>query len=217
MDNLLDQFIELSKEYSTVQAMNELIKFHGLEGVEKFYELAKKDWNNYSTAFIKFELELKNYKKSLEQKKEYKPKKRKNPLSIYNVSIVIVKGHPEIYCDGYLLLEDLEPEQVQKWYSEKIDRLPIKEISYESIKMLYPNADTYEFAKFIRYEKLGKFMVAVLKNEYNEVYLNDEYYLFLHEKNYQFKIPKICSERTPVLLYRNNKLVGIIMSITKNE
>jgi hypothetical protein len=146
---------------------------------------------------------------------KHKPKLRKNPLSINNIAIVNIIDHPEIYCDGVLLLEDLDPEQVQKWYAEKSDKLYCRKMNYEDIKRIYPNnISLYAPAKFTGYKKneVGK-MVAVLQSEDNEVHINDEYYLFLEKLGYQFLITKTNKYGALVLLKRNNKIVGAIAPI----
>jgi hypothetical protein len=149
--------------------------------------------------------------------KEYKPKLRKNPFSINNIAIVNIIDHPEIYCDGVLLLEDLDPQQVQKWYAEKSDKLYCRKMNYEDIKRIYPNnISLYVPAKFGGYKRNGlRKMDAVLQSEDNEVYINDEYYLFLERLGYEFLITKTNEPGAVVLLQRNNKIVGAIMPIIR--
>lgn len=76
---------------------------------------------------------------------------RKEPTAIKGAGteVVNIKGHPEIFTDANLLLEDRLPSEVSKWKAIKPSS---REIDYQTVKNLYPKTATKP-VEFISFEK----------------------------------------------------------------
>lgn len=129
---------------------------------------------------------------------------------------ISIKYHPEIYTDGYLLLEDRNPQEVKKWQNEtssKYHYYPETEYEYQNVKNLYPEAETkpVEFLGFTEGESDSvPYAHLNIGNEYSEM-INAEYYKWLTKEGYVIKSTGI--EYNPLVLERGGKDVGVLMPI----
>ncbi len=128
-----------------------------------------------------------------------------------------VRGHPEIYSDGVILLEDRTPEEVKKW-QEKLKRVSkdygyLEEIDYGTVKNLYPKGETIE-PKLLGYVKGENTYIAHFDvGKDKTLAVNAEYYKWLKKEGYKFKVVKDNPFEKPLILERNGKKVGLFMPL----
>jgi len=139
---------------------------------------------------------------------------RTKPSSIKGAGTrqIIIKDHPEIYTDSFLLLEDRTEKEVNVWREKQ--ELGGKEMDYSNIESLYPKEKTI-LTKFVSFEKAeheGRAATAHLDiGKDTSVMVNAEYYQWLNKQGYIIK--STGKEMTPLVLERNGKDVGLLMPL----
>lgn len=133
---------------------------------------------------------------------------RKNPASISKTNLkFIVGGHPNVFTDSFILLEDRTPVEVKKW-TEKLSKE--RNVDYSVVRELYPKEKT-EPVRLIAFERRKPGLnIAHLDigREESEV-INAEYYQWLKKQGYTIK--STGKSLKPLVLERNGKDVGLLM------
>jgi len=147
-------------------------------------------------------------------KDEVKVISRRKPTTVNGYhNFRMIKGHPNIFTDSVILLEDRTEAEIKKW-GVKFSNLP--DIEYSKVKNLYETKNLRN-AIFICYERgEGKESpIAHLDVEDEKsIPINAEYYKWLIKEGYIIKSPK---DRTkPLVLERNGKDVGLLMPLVED-
>ena len=123
---------------------------------------------------------------------------------------MVVEGHPGIYTDSFLLLEDRTSKEVSSW-QEKQEPMEDK-LKYDVIKTLYPKEKTNP-TKFISFEKpkYGVTIAHIDVGKDKSIQINAEYYQWLNKEGYIIKSSG--KYDMPLVLERNGKDVGLLMPI----
>ena len=147
-------------------------------------------------------------------KDEVKVISRRKPTTVNGYQeFRMIKGHPEIFTNSVLLLEDRSADEIKKW-GVKFFNPP--SVEYYKVKNLY-ETENLRHAIFICYKKgEGKESpIAHLDVEDEKsIPINAEYYKWLIKEGYIIKSPK--DRAKPLVLERNGKDVGLLMPLTED-
>jgi hypothetical protein len=144
-------------------------------------------------------------------KEDIKVTMRKEPSTITGAGTrqIIIKDHPEIYTDSFILLEDRKSPEVKKWQERQTPHTG-EPIDYSQLRELYPKEESkiVDFIKFERPER-GPIIAHLSDGRAESIAINAEYYKWLTKEGYTIK--STGKEKTPLVLERGGKDVGLIM------